>query len=144
MTPLHSAGSARPTARSQTPPPATGDGLMYYRFQKIAPRVKNSRKISKNLATFAKKNRKMQNFPKFRELTTVQRNALCSSRRELSNEYFIAKFGFDTAENEPREVCWTVRLAPEQASACSRQRFVSALTRSSSRRSALAGLPFIQ
>ena len=24
--------------------------------------------------------------------------------RELSNEYFLAKFGFDTAENEPLEV----------------------------------------
>ena len=27
------------------------------------------------------------------------------SRRELSNAYFLAKFGFDTAENEPCEVC---------------------------------------
>ena len=26
--------------------------------------------------------------------------ALCRSRRELSNEYLLAKFGFDTAENE--------------------------------------------
>ena len=32
---------------------------------------------------------------------TVQRSALCRSRRELSNEYLLAKFGFDTAENEP-------------------------------------------
>ena len=31
----------------------------------------------------------------------VQRNALCRSGRELSNEYLLAKFGFDTAENEP-------------------------------------------
>ena len=31
----------------------------------------------------------------------VQRSALCRSRRELSNAYFLAKFGFDTAENEP-------------------------------------------
>ena len=30
---------------------------------------------------------------------TVQRSALCRSRRELSNEYLLAKFGFDTAEN---------------------------------------------
>ena len=28
---------------------------------------------------------------------TVQRSALCRSRRELSNEYLLAKFGFDTA-----------------------------------------------
>ena len=34
---------------------------------------------------------------------TVQRSALCRSRRELSNEYLLAKFGFDTAENEPYE-----------------------------------------
>ena len=35
---------------------------------------------------------------------TVQRSALCRSRRELSNAYFVAKFGFDTAENEPYQV----------------------------------------
>ena len=34
----------------------------------------------------------------------VQRSALCRSRRELSNAYFLAKFGFDTAENEPCQV----------------------------------------
>ena len=28
-------------------------------------------------------------------------SALCSSRRELSNAYLLAKFRFDTAENEP-------------------------------------------
>ena len=27
-------------------------------------------------------------------------SALCRSRRELSNAYFLAKFGFDTADNE--------------------------------------------
>ena len=30
---------------------------------------------------------------------------MCRSRRELSNEYFVAQFGFDTAENEPCKVC---------------------------------------
>ena len=30
---------------------------------------------------------------------------MCRSRRELSNTYFLAKFGFDTAENEPSDVC---------------------------------------
>jgi len=34
----------------------------------------------------------------------VQRSALCRSRRELSNEYLLAKIGFDTAENEPLKV----------------------------------------
>ena len=35
----------------------------------------------------------------------MQRSALCRSRRELSNAYLLAKFGFDTAENEPFQVC---------------------------------------
>ena len=35
----------------------------------------------------------------------MQRSAFCRSRRELSNEYLVAKIGFDTAENEPCEVC---------------------------------------
>ena len=30
---------------------------------------------------------------------------MCRTRRELSNKYLLAKFGFDTAENEPCEVC---------------------------------------
>ena len=29
---------------------------------------------------------------------------MCRSRRELSNEYLLAKIGVDTAENEPFEV----------------------------------------
>ena len=29
----------------------------------------------------------------------------CRSRQELSNEYLIVKFDFDTAENEPLKVC---------------------------------------
>ena len=35
----------------------------------------------------------------------MQRSALCRSRRELSNEYLLAKIGFDTAENELCKVC---------------------------------------
>ena len=35
----------------------------------------------------------------------MQRSALCRSRRELSNVYFLAKFRFDAAENEPCKVC---------------------------------------
>ena len=46
-------------------------------------------------------------FPSFRLWIpkAVQRSALCRSRRELSNEYLFATFGFDTAENEPCKVC---------------------------------------
>ena len=42
-------------------------------------------------------------FPQFSivDSKTVQRSALCRSRQELSDEYLLAKFGFDTAENEP-------------------------------------------
>ena len=29
----------------------------------------------------------------------------CRSRQELSNEYLLAKFGVDTAENGPLKVC---------------------------------------
>ena len=46
-------------------------------------------------------------FPQFSivDSKTVQRSALCRSRRELSNEYLLAKIGVDTAENEPCQVC---------------------------------------
>ena len=30
---------------------------------------------------------------------------MCRSRRELSNEYVLAKFGLDTDEHEPCKVC---------------------------------------
>ena len=42
-------------------------------------------------------------FPRFLgfDSKTVQRRAFCRSRRELSNVYFLAKFGCNTAENEP-------------------------------------------
>ena len=53
---------------------------------------------------------------------TVQRSALCRSRRELSNEYLLAKIGVDTAENEPLEVWgkiqFTIHFAPR--SRCAR------------------------
>ena len=37
-------------------------------------------------------------------------SALCRSRRELSNVCLLAKLGFDTAENEPSQVCHPPRL----------------------------------
>ena len=39
------------------------------------------------------------------DFRAVQRSAFCRSRRELSNAHFLAKFGFDAAENEPCKVC---------------------------------------
>ena len=38
-------------------------------------------------------------------MRTVQKSAWCKPRRELSNEYLLAKIGVDTAENEPCKVC---------------------------------------
>ena len=51
-----------------------------------------------NLATFLAK------FDKQLNCRAVQRSALCRSRRELSNADLLAKFGFDSAENEPSKV----------------------------------------
>ena len=34
----------------------------------------------------------------------MQRRVLCRSRRDVSNEYLVAKIGFDTEENEPCKV----------------------------------------
>ena len=39
---------------------------------------------------------------------TVQRSALCRSRREHSNEHLLAKIGVDTAENELLEVLFNI------------------------------------
>ena len=46
----------------------------------------------------------------------MQKSALCRSRRELSNAHLLAKFGLDTAENEPCQVC----PIPRNAAASSR------------------------
>ena len=41
-------------------------------------------------------------------LQSCAKSALCRSRRELSNAYFLAKIGFETTENEPCKVCQTL------------------------------------
>ena len=41
---------------------------------------------------------------KFWMLSGAQKGKSCRSRQELSNEYWIGKFSFDTAENEPLKV----------------------------------------
>merc|ERR1719305_1797624 len=50
---------------------------------------------------------------------TVQRSALCRSRRELSNEYLLAKIGVDTAENEPLEVWGKIQFTTHFTPYCS-------------------------
>ena len=54
----------------------------------------------------------------------MQRSALCRSRRELSNAYFLAKFGFDTADNESFQVCpLSAYRSPRFATFASQRRF---------------------
>ena len=76
------------------------------------------KKIGQNLAKKAKFWRILQNFAKiykktakkisiFNEKNEIRercKGVLCVDRRELSNDYLLAKFGFDTAENEPCKV----------------------------------------
>ena len=72
-------------------------------------------KIWPNLRNFGKKQQKIQqSVTKILRLESVpkavQRSALCRSRRELSNEYLLAKIGVDTAENELLEVLFNIIL----------------------------------
>ena len=53
-----------------------------------------------------------ENFLKYWGLSGAKACKSCRSRQELSNEYFVAKFGVDTEENEPCKVCsfgWKIR-----------------------------------
>ena len=82
--------------------------------------------------TFAEFSKILAIFRKTCDLRTVQRSALCRSRRELSNAYFLAKIGLDTAENEPCQVCPT----PRNAAAAPR-----ALTTGTPKRPCLSAVP---
>ena len=65
------------------------------KFGQIWANLRNfGEKTAKNSAIFN------GNFEIRERCKAVQRSALCRSRRELSNEYLLAKIGFDTAENE--------------------------------------------
>ena len=50
----------------------------------------------------------------------MQTIVLCRSRRELSNAYLLAKFRFDTAENEPCKAC-PIERRDERGAAGTRQ-----------------------
>ena len=76
--------------------------------QKIGLKNCEFRKISENFRKFWQI---LLGFWKKCDFGAVQRSALCRSRRELSNSFFLAKFGLDTAENEPCQVCPTPRNA---------------------------------
>ena len=45
-----------------------------------------------------------EKFLKYWGLSGAKACKPCRFRQELSNEYFLAKFGVDTAENEPYKV----------------------------------------
>ena len=49
----------------------------------------------------------------FRMRSGPKAQKCCRFRQELSNAYLLAKFGFDTAENEPCKVCPIPRNAGE-------------------------------
>ena len=69
---------------------------------------KNHRKQFKNneFCKILPKNAKKfdENFLKYCGLSGAKACKSCRSRQELSNEYVLAKFGVDTAENEPDKV----------------------------------------
>ena len=70
--------------------------------KKLVKFGEHSAKFWQNLRNFGKKQEAIQQFvTKLLRLESdskaVQTSALCRSRRELSNEYLLAKFGFDTA-----------------------------------------------
>ena len=70
--------------------------------QKFAEKMQNSTKKLKKIGNSIIQSRKNVDdfWLKFWDRRTVQRSALCRSRRELSEEYLLAKIGVDTAENE--------------------------------------------
>ena len=77
-----------------------------YFFRKIAKFQVNFAKISNFWAFFWQKNairERCKGVP-FLFIGGFDSSALCRSRRELSNAYFLVKIGFDTAENEPCKV----------------------------------------
>ena len=73
--------------------------------QNFSEKVQNlTRKMKKIRNSIIQSRKNVGDFwLKFWVWRTVQRSALCRSRRELSNEYLLAKIGVDTAENEPLE-----------------------------------------
>ena len=61
----------------------------------------------------------------------MQTSALCRFQRELPNAYFLAKFGLDTAENEPCQVCPIPRNAAAARSVEARTSALSGQVRAS-------------
>ena len=77
-------------------------------WPKSSENLSNLAKFGEKIANFSEILKKTEKFSALRAaffrknpcISMVQRRALRRSRRELSNAYLLAKFGFDTAENE--------------------------------------------
>ena len=65
---------------------------------RILQKLKICRKNRKHVNTFD------ENFLKYCGLSGAKACKHCRYRQELSDKYFIAKFGVDTEENEPYKV----------------------------------------
>ena len=72
--------------------------------RKIHRKQNSTKKLKKSEIRYSFAKKCWRFWLKFWDWRTVQRSALCRSRRELSNEYLLAKIGVDTAEKEPLEV----------------------------------------
>ena len=70
---------------------------------------KGGEKEKTNQCNFENKTENAKKFDdiwlKFGMLSGAKACKSCRSRQELSNEYSLSKFGFDTAENKPLKVC---------------------------------------
>ena len=84
------------------------NGEIWRKFSKILANSANFGKKTAKISAIFNENFEIRErfpphgFPRFLgfDSKAVQRSALCRSRRELSNEYLLAKIGVDTAENE--------------------------------------------
>ena len=77
---------------------------------KFTEKMQNSTKKMKKIGNSIIQSRKNDDdfWLKFWDWRTVQRSALCRSRRELSNEYLLDEIGVDTAENELLQVLFNI------------------------------------
>ena len=78
--------------------------------QKFAEKMQNStQKMKKSeIHSFIREKNVDDFWLKFWDWRTVQRSALCRSRRELSNDYLLDEIGVDTAENELLQVLFNI------------------------------------
>ena len=81
---------------------SVGSNLCHLRCVRILFHLNYIFRLSSRATALFRLVRDHGSFSSFKRCKGV--SALCRSRRELSNEYLLAKIGVDTAENEPLEV----------------------------------------